>query len=76
MEDEYILFLMILSQKTMETPKGPQEVPDMILVQVLGKEPGKPGHTKIAKQWNKNGLYEALDIGIVAMERLNAEAKW
>ena len=75
MEDEYILFLMILSQKTMETPKGPQEVPDMILVQVLGKEPGKPGHTKIAKQWNKNGLYEALDIGIVAMERLNAEAK-
>ena len=74
MEDEYILFLMILSNKTLATPGGSEEIPDMILVQVLGKEPGKPGHTKIIKQWNKNGLYDALDIGIVTLDRLNTGA--
>ena len=74
MEDEYILFLMILSNKTVETPAGSQEIPDNILVQVLGKEPGKDGHTKIVKQWQKNGLYDALDIGIVTLGRLAAGA--
>ncbi len=74
MEDEYILFLIILSSKTIETSTGAEEIPDAILVQVLGKEEGKKGHTKIVKQWNKNGLYDALDIGIVTLDRLNASA--
>lgn len=73
-EDDYILFLMILSSKKLETPSGEQEVPDAILVQVLGREPGKEGHTKIIKQWQKNGLYAALDIGIVTLDRLKAGA--
>lgn len=74
MKDEYILFLMILSNKTIDTPSGPKEVPDAILVQVLGREEGKPGHSKIVKQWQKNGLYDALDIGIVTLDRLKAGA--
>lgn len=75
-KDEYILFIMILSNKTVETPDGKkEEVPDAVLAQVLGKEPGKPGHSKIVKQWNKNGLYDALDIGIITLDRLNAKGE-
>ena len=76
MDDDYILFMMILSNKTMETPNGKkEEVPDMVLTQVLGREPGKPGHTKIVKQWTKNGLCDALDVGIVTLDRLNSKGE-
>ena len=75
MDDEYILFLMILSNKEVVNNGVKEQIPDNILVQVLGKEDGKEGHPKIVKQWQKNGLYEALDIGIVTLDRLNAESK-
>ena len=76
MDDDYILFMMILSNKTMETPNGKkEEVPDMVLTQVLGREPVKPGHTKIVKQWTKIGLCDALDVGIVTLDRLNSKGE-
>ena len=73
MDDEYILFLMIISEKEVDNNGVKTNVPDLILTQVLGKEPGKQGHTKIVKQWQKNGLYDALDIGTVTLDRLNSE---
>ena len=67
------IFLMILSEKEVDNNGVKTKVPDLILTQVLGKEPGKEGHTKIVKQWQKNGLYDALDIGTVTLDRLNSE---
>ncbi len=65
MEDKYYLFLMILTNKT----ENGVEVPDRILVQILSTEE----KNKIIKQGEKSGLYDALDIGTVWLERALAE---
>lgn len=74
MKDKYILFLMILSNKTIETADANKkhEVPDMILGQILSTDTAKPGHERIAKQFQKNGLHEAMDLGINFLDRMNA----
>lgn len=60
-EDKCILILEIMSYKTVEG----HSVPDKILIQVIdSKDP-----TKIIKQGDKNGLYDALSIGFVWLER-------
>ena len=61
MEDIYYLFLMILTNKKI----GNTEVPDKILVQILSTEE----KNKIIKQREKSGLYDALDIGMIWLER-------
>jgi hypothetical protein len=61
MEDKYYLFLMILTNKKI----GNTEVPDKILVQILSTEE----KNKIIKQGEKSGLYDALDIGMIWLER-------
>ncbi len=60
MNDKFYLFLMILTEKT--TEEG-IKVPDSILIQVLGTD------GKIIKQGQKSGLYDALDIGTIWLER-------
>jgi hypothetical protein len=67
MEDKYYLFLMILTNKKI----GNTEVPDKILVQILSTEE----KNKIIKQGEKSGLYVALDIGMIWLERALASAK-
>ncbi|MBQ7291543.1 MAG: hypothetical protein IJW76_07465 [Clostridia bacterium] len=67
MEDKYYLFLMILTNKKV----GGAEVPDKILVQILSTEE----KNKIIKQGEKSGLYDALDIGMIWLERALASAK-
>ena len=52
---------MILTNKKV----GDVEVPDKILVQILSTEE----KNKIIKQGEKNGLYDALDIGMIWLER-------
>ena len=61
MEDKYYLFLMILTNKKV----GGAEVPDKILVQILSTEE----KNKIIKQGEKSGLYDALDIGMIWLDR-------
>ncbi|MBO5305128.1 MAG: hypothetical protein J6B12_00040 [Clostridia bacterium] len=59
--DKCILILEIMSYKTVEG----NSVPDKIFIQVIdAKDP-----TKIVKQGEKNGLYDALSIGFVWLER-------
>ncbi|MCQ2435851.1 MAG: hypothetical protein MJ101_02995 [Clostridia bacterium] len=65
MRDKYYLFLMILTTKN----DGGNEVPDRILIQVLSTD----GKQTIVKQGEKSGLYDALDIGIIWLERALAE---
>lgn len=73
MENKCVLFLMILSGREVETqdPKIKAEIPGNILGQVISTDPELKGHQRILKQFNKTGLYEALDFGIDVMNRLN-----
>jgi hypothetical protein len=75
MRDKYIVFMMILSTKKLETPDPnvSPEVPDVVLVQIWDTDKTKPEHERVVKQFQKNGLYDALDIGIIWMDKLNAE---
>lgn len=61
MEDKFYLFLMILTEK--------DSMPDSILIQVLGTD------GKIVKQGQKNGLYNALELGTIWLERAIADSK-
>jgi hypothetical protein len=45
----------------------------MVLVQIWDTDASKPAHERVVKQFEKNGLFEALDIGIIWMDKLNAE---
>ena len=66
MRDEYYLFLMILTTKNV----GEIETPDKILIQILSTD----GRQTIIKQGEKSGLYDALDIGTIWLERALANA--
>ena len=61
MNDKFILVLEIMSYKT----EGDMQVPDTIFIQV--SNPKNP--TEIYRQGSKNGLYEAMSIGLVWLER-------
>lgn len=72
--DKYILFMMILSNKTVELSASQKaEVPDRILVQILSTDTTKPAHERMVKQFDKSGLYDAMDIGMIWLNKLNAE---
>jgi len=73
MSDDYILYMMILSTKKIESGnlKDKPEVPDRILVQVLSTDESKSPHERLAKQFEKNGLYDAIDIGLIWLDKLN-----
>ncbi len=68
MSEKYVLFLMVLTNKKAENG---DEIPDHILVQVVSTDPNKSPSEKLAKQFEKNGLYDAIDIGLVWLEKLN-----
>ena len=61
MREKYYLFLMIITTKKI----GDVDVPDKILIQVLSTD----GNNTIIKQGEKSGLYDALDIGTIWLER-------
>ena len=65
MTDPYILYMMIMSYKKF----GNTEIPDKILIQVLSTDKIKNFADRIVKQGEKRGLYEALDIGVIWLER-------
>ena len=61
MNEKYILVLEIMSYKEVDG----NSLPDKIFIQVIdSKDPNK-----IIKQGEKNGLYDALSIGFVWLER-------
>ena len=70
MSDKYILFLLILTNKPVDKNKN-VEIPDKILVQILSTDTSKPAHERMEKQFEKNGLFEAMDIGLIWLDKLN-----
>ena len=74
MSDKYVLFLMVLSNKTIKDAEGKDvEIPDKIIVQVVKTDTSLPPHLRVEKQFERTGLYDALDIGMVWLERLNVK---
>lgn len=61
MNEKCILVLEIMSYKDVEG----NSVPDKILIQILDSKDS----TKIIKQGEKSGLYDAFSIGLVWLER-------
>ncbi len=72
MNDKYILLMIIISTKKAEEATDGVEIPDMVLAQVLSTDTKKPSHERIEKQFQKNGIREAMEIGLVWLDRLNA----
>jgi len=75
MEEEHILFMMILSNKTITLGNKTVEVPDRIIAQIIKSDPTIIGLDRMVKQFEKRGLWEAMNIGLVWLDRLNNEAK-
>ena len=64
--EKCFLILEIMSYKKVDG----EDVPDKILIQVLdSKDP-----TKIIKQGDKSGLYDAFSIGLIWLERALAQS--
>lgn len=69
MSDKHILSLMIMAYKNV----GGRELPAKVLIQVLSTDPTKSFAERIVKQGDKDSLFDAIDIGIIWLDRANAQ---
>jgi len=69
MKDDYVLFLLVFTTKKSEI--NGEEIPDHVMVQVMSTDESKSPPERLAKQFEKNGLYDAIDIGLIWLEKLN-----
>ena len=65
MADSHIVLLQILSTKTVNG----EEIADKVSIQLQLTDPNVRGRDRIAKKSEKEGLYTALDLGSVWLER-------
>ena len=65
MTDPYVLYLQILTTKT----ENGQEVADKIRLMLLSTDLTKAPQDRVMRQSVKNGLYNALDIGGIWLEK-------
>lgn len=68
MSDKHILSLMIMAYKKV----GEYEVPAKVLIQILSTDKTKSFADRIVKQGDKDSLFDALDIGMIWLNRANA----
>ena len=71
MQDKYVMFLIILSEKTVKVGDADVTLPDKIIGQIVNTDPNAPFSEKIAKQFEKTGLYDAFCTGLITLDRLN-----
>ncbi len=69
-EDPYVIFMQVLT--TAKTESG-AEVADRIHITLLSTDVAKPPIERMVKQSDKNGLFNALDIGVIWLERALAD---
>ena len=67
MTDPYVLYLQILST----TQSGNMQVADKVHLQLLSTDETKTPEARVALQTTKNGLYNALDIGSIWLQKAN-----
>ena len=65
MTDPYVLYLQVMTTKT----EGGQEMADKILVMLLSTDLTKAPQERVMRQSTKVGLYNALDIGGIWLEK-------
>ncbi len=69
-EDSYVVFLQILS---VSKDEDGVEVPSKMNVQLLSNDRSLSARARIVKQGERSGLYEALDIGYIWLQRALSE---
>ena len=67
MTDPNVLRMQSLSTK----PVRGMEVADKVHLQLLSTDESKPREARVARQTTKNGLYNALDIGSIWLQKAN-----
>lgn len=65
MEEPFMLQLVIMSTKEFRE----QTVPEKVVVQLMNTDTSLPTHQRIVKQSIQEGLYAAMDLGIIWLER-------
>ena len=65
MADSHIIMIQILDYKTV----GDTEVANRVSIQLQVTDPNVKGRAQIVKKAEKTGLYTALDLGAVWLER-------
>ena len=65
MKDKCVLFMQAMTYKEVNG----EQLPDKVLVQILKTDASLSSTDRIVKQDIKNGLFEALDIGSIWLER-------
>ncbi|MBQ7107909.1 MAG: hypothetical protein IJN95_02330 [Clostridia bacterium] len=65
MSDEYVCVLQILTEKE----ENGEQVPDKIQVQLLKTDPEIPIMERFVKNGERRGLYEAMDMATIWLER-------
>lgn len=66
--DKFIIMMQIASTKL----SGDTEIADKILIQLLNTDPDISPRQRIVKKSDKKGLYAAMDIATVWLQRANA----
>ena len=69
LSDSHIIFMQILSFDEV----GGKETAGKVHVQLLSNNTALPPKARIIKESDKNGLYNAMDIGAIWLERALAE---
>ena len=72
MADHYIVMMQVLETKTVDG----QEIASKVSVQLQLTDPSVKSRDRVTKRSEKDGIYSALDVGSVWLERaLNANSK-
>lgn len=72
MADPYIVMMQVLETKTV----GGEEIASKVSVQLQLTDPNVRSRDRVTKRSEKDGIYSALDVGSVWLERaLNASSK-
>ena len=69
--DPYVIFMQILTTKE----ENGVQVADKVHVVLMSTDASKPLPERVVRQSAKNGLYSALDIGNIWLERALKEVK-
>lgn len=65
MSEKYVIKLDVLSEKEEDGAK----LPDRVAIQLLLSDTQLPEKERVKKASEKQGLYEAMDLGVVWLER-------
>ena len=70
MSDKFVIFLKILSYKKV----GDLDVAENVSIQLMSTDESLPATKRVIKKSEKVGLYNAMDIGAVWLERALRDA--